>query len=222
MAQIALEAQTRETTGTGSARALRSQGRLPVVVYGAGGQNLHLSVPAKEITLNCNKRGFKSTIIEITLNGKKIQTLPREVQLNPVTDVPEHLDLQAISDKAATVVPVPVKISGQQKSPGVKRGGVLNVIRREIEFFCAPGKIPAEIEIDVSTLEIGRSIHINDIQLPEGVTPAIKRNFTLVTVVGKGSDDDAAATAAANAAAATATAAAPAGGAAAPAAPAKK
>jgi large subunit ribosomal protein L25 len=216
MANLALEAQTRETTGTGSARALRLAQRIPAVIYGDTEKPLHVSLPIKEIALNCGKKSFKSTLIEVTVGGKKITTLPREIQFNLVTDVPEHLDLQVVSSKKATKVFVPVKISGQAKSAGIKRGGVLNIVRREIEFFCQPGKIPSEIALDVSNLEIGRSIHINDVQLPEGINPVIKRNFTLVTIVGKGAEEDAASTAAATAAAA------PAAGAAAPAADAKK
>jgi large subunit ribosomal protein L25 len=209
MAQIALEATLRDSTGTGSARALRTAQRIPAVIYGEGEKPLHVSLPIKEVSLNCTKKAFKSTVIEITLNGKKILTLPREVQLNPVSDKPEHVDLQIISSKRPTKVFVPVKVTGQQKSPGVKRGGVLNIVRREIEFFCEPGKIPSEIEFDVSTLEIGRSVHINDIALPQGITAVIKRNFTLATIVGKGSDDEAGATAdAATAAAASAASAA--------------
>ena len=213
MANLALEAKVRENTGTGSARALRTAQRIPAVIYGDSAKPLHVSLPIKEIALNCGKKSFKSTVIEITVDGKKILTLPRELQLNLVTDIPEHLDLQVVSSKKATKVFVPMKVTGQIKSPGIKRGGVLNIVRREIEFYCQPGKIPSEINIDVSTLEIGRSIHINDIQLPEGATPAIKRNFTLVTIVGKGAEEDTASTAAATAAA-TGAAAAPAAGAA--------
>lgn len=191
-AAVVFEAQTRTTTGTGSARELRRQGRVPAVVYGDNQNPIHISLPLKEVTLRANKKNFRSIVFELQLDGKKINAIAKDVQFNPVSDVVEHVDLQFISAKTAVKAIVPVIYSNQVKSPGLKRGGVLNVVRRDIEFFCNPGKIPAEIEIDLTGLEIGHAIHIEDLNLPEGVRPVVKRNFTLATIVGKGSDEPAA------------------------------
>ena len=221
-AAISFETQSRTSIGTGAARELRRLGRVPAVVYGEGKEPLHVSLPLKDVTFRANKKNFKSTIFELALDGKKIQVVAKDIQLNPVTDVPEHVDLQFVSDKTAVKVFVPVLYINQAKSPGLKKGGVLNVVAREIEFYVNPAKIPTQVEVDLSGMEIGNAKHIKDIQIPEGAKPVLKRNFTLATVVGKGAEEptatEAAAVApgavpAANAGAPVAPGAAPAAGA---------
>lgn len=224
---VALETQKRASTGTGSARETRRLGRVPAVVYGTGQETLHVTLPLKDITFRANKKGFKSTVFELQLDGKKIQVVAKDIQFNPVTDVPEHVDLQYVSAKTAVKVFVPVIYTNQLKSPGLKKGGVLNVVAREIELYVNPTKIPDQIEIDLTGMEIGHAKHIKDIQLPEGTKPVLKRNFTLATVVGKGAEEEAATTGAEVAAGAVPAAnqaapAAAAGGAAPAAADAKK
>ncbi len=188
-AAISFETQSRASTGTGSARELRRLGRVPAVVYGDGQTPLHVSLPLKEITFRANKKNFKSTIFELNLDGKKIQVVAKDVQFNTVTDVPEHVDLQFVSAKTSVKVFVPVLYINQAKSPGLKKGGVLNVVAREIEFYVNPAKIPAQIEVDLTGMEIGTAKHVKDITLPEGAKPVLKRNFTLATVVGKGAEE---------------------------------
>lgn len=226
MAQaVKFEAQERKTLGTGPARELRRQGRVPAVIYGQGQTPLHISLPLKELTVSSNKKSFKSTVFEISLNGKKINTVAKDISFDKVTDVVEHVDLQVVSDKTAFKVFVPVNYSNHAKAPGLKRGGVLNVVRRDIEFYVKPNNIPDSIEVDLTGLEIGHAIHVNDLKLPEGVRPVMKRNFTIVTIVGKGADEPTAsapgAPGAADATAAAAPGAAPAAPGAAPAADAK-
>lgn len=205
---IAFEAETRKTTGTGSARALRREARVPAVIYGDNKEPLHVSLPMKEITLRSAKKNFKSIVMNIKLDGKTIKVIPKDISFHPVTDVPEHVDLQFVSEKTSIKAFVPVVYINQAKSPGLKKGGVLNIVAREIEFFVNPTKIPAQIEVDLAGMEIGTAKHINDLQLPEGAKPVLKRNFTLATVVGKGSDEPAAAAAAPGAEAAAAPGAA--------------
>lgn len=207
----ALTAATRENNGKGVARALRREGKLPGVLYGKGQKPVSIALSAKEVTLEYQKGRFRSRLVDISLDGKTIQALPKDLQFNPVSDQIEHVDFIKVEKGVALRVWVPVKFTGQDKSVGLKRGGVLNVVRHEIEFECAPDAIPTQIEIDVTKLDIGSSVHINDIELPKGVQPTIKRNFTVAAVAGRSSADEE--VKATDAAAPAAAAAAPAAGA---------
>ena len=222
---FAFQATARTSTGTGSARAARRDGKVPASIHSAGKPPIHAVFSAHEIGLRFAKRSFKNTVFDVVLDGKKIKVIPHEVQLDRVSDKPDHIDFTLVTGKDAVKVLIPVIITNQAKAPGIKRGGTLNVVRREIEFFCQPDSIPEVIEIDITGMEIGHSKHINEVALPTGVKPYIKRNFTVATITGKGGDEDPAAVAqAAQAATAAAPAAAkPAAGAkAAPAKPAAK
>jgi large subunit ribosomal protein L25 len=210
-------AEAREGSGKGAARALRRNNRIPAIVYGHNDSPVKISLPIKDITLAYQKGSFFNRIVDINVGGKKINALPRDIQMHPVTDVIEHADFQQVDDKTPVHVMVPVKVIGADKSAGLKRGGVLNIVRHEIEFICLPAAIPAHIEIDVKDVNIGGSIHIKDVVLPKDVTPAIKRNFTIITVAGRREEEETPVAAAATAEGA----AAPAAGAAAPAAGAK-
>lgn len=223
-----LVAATRTDGGKGSARALRREGKLPGVLYGKGQKPVSIALSAKELVLEYQKGRFRSRLVDIALDGKTIQALPKELQFNPVTDQIEHVDFIKVEKGVSLRVWVPVKFIGQEKSAGLKRGGVLNVVRHEIEFEVAPENIPTHIEVNVSGLDIGNSVHIKDIELPKGVQPTIKRNFTVAAVAGRSTADEEVATPAAGAEGAAATAegaaapaAAAAAGAAAPAAGAK-
>lgn len=220
------EAQSREGSGKGAARALRRTGQVPAILYGSKDQPTKIALPIKELTLQYGKGSFFNKIIDIAIDGKVIHTLPRDVQTHPVTDIIEHADFQRVDKDTVIHVFVPVKVLNQDKSVGLKRGGVLNIVRHELELICKPDSIPSHIEVDVLKSDIGSSIHINDLALPENVTSAIKgRNFTVVTVAGRTKEEEerpvaAAAATAEGAAAAPAAGAAP-GAAAAPAAGAK-
>ncbi|MDX2074658.1 MAG: 50S ribosomal protein L25/general stress protein Ctc [Alphaproteobacteria bacterium] len=207
----ALVATTRNGAGKGVARALRREGKLPGILYGKGQTPTSIALSAKEVTLEYQKGRFRSRLVDIALDGKTIQALPKDLQFNPVTDQIEHVDFIKVEKGVAIRVQVPVKFVGQDKSMGIKRGGVLNVVRHEIEFECTPEAIPTHIEVNVQAMDIGTSVHIADIELPKGITPTIKRNFTIAAVAGRSTADEEVKPAADAAAAPAAGAAAPAG-----------
>jgi large subunit ribosomal protein L25 len=218
-----LPATIRTDNGKGSSRALRREGKIPGILYGKGQQPLSIALPLKEVTQEYVRGRFRSRLIDIKLESGVVKALPKDLQFNRVTDVIEHVDFIKVEKGVALRVSVPVRFLGQEKAVGLKRGGVLNVVRHEIEFVCAPEAIPAHIDVNIQALDIGSSVHINDVVLPDGVVPVIKRNFTIATVAGRTAEEEevkpAAATAAApGAAGAAAPAAGAAGAAAAPAA----
>lgn len=217
-----LAAYSRNDHGKGSSRALRREGKIPAILYGKGQQPVSIALYLKEVTMAYTAGRFRSKLITIKIDGKTtVKALPKDLQFNPVTDVIEHVDFIKIEAGIQLRVMVPVKFAGQEKALGLKRGGVLNIVRHEIEFFCAPDSIPTHIEINIAALDIGASVHIKDIELPKGVTPAIKRNFTIATIAGRRKEEEEAKPAE-GAAATAAPAAAAKGAAAAPAAAAAK
>ncbi|MCB1885447.1 MAG: 50S ribosomal protein L25/general stress protein Ctc [Geminicoccaceae bacterium] len=181
---VKLAAFARERTGTGGARAVRREGRVPAIVYGGGEAPLKLALVAREVRreLTMNPHFFNA-ICEIELDGKVLEALPREAQLHPVSDEALHLDFIRVGKDTVVTVEVPVHFLGEEKSKGLRRGGVLNVVRHEIEVSCPADSIPAYFEIDLSGYDIGDSIHISAVKLPEGVKPTITdRDFTIVTI----------------------------------------
>lgn len=194
-AAVEFNAKTRETVGTGSAREARRQGTVPVAVYAAGKPTLHLVVDANQLSVNYFKGGFMNKLVTLKVDGKDNFVIPREMQLNPVTDKIEHADFLAVTEKSVVKVLVPVHFNNIEKSVGIKRGGSLNIVRHEVELLAPVTNIPASIEIDVSELNIGASIHLHNITLPAGVTPATKReDFTIASLTGRSKDDEEAAT----------------------------
>lgn len=212
-------AELRDRAGKGAARATRRAGRIPAVIYGDKKEATLVSLEPKAIDKLIHKKAFFATLLDIELGGKKHRVLPRDVQFDVVTDRTLHVDFQRVSKNTKIHVNVPVVVRNELAAPGLKRGGVLNLVRHEIEFICAPDNIPQMIEVDLTGLDIGGSIHINAIKLPEGATPTIReRDFTLVTIgapSGMKAEAEATPAAAAAAPAAGAAAAAPAKGAAA-------
>jgi large subunit ribosomal protein L25 len=207
--KIALEATVRDSAGKGSARALRREGKIPGILYGKGQTPISIALPLKEITMEYARGRFRSRLLDITLDGNQsVKALPKDVQFNPVTDVIEHVDFIKVEKGMHLNVSVPVHFTGQDKSLGLKRGGVLNIVRHEIEFSCDPESIPTHIEINIQSLDIGTSVHIKDLELPKGVSPVIKRNFTIATIAGRRTEEEEAKGAAAAPAAAAAAPAA--------------
>lgn len=182
-----LAASVRERAGKGSARLLRREGKVPAIVYSKGKQPMSLALPLKEVTLEYTRGRFRSRLIEIKLDKEIFKALPKDVQFHPVTDVIEHVDFIRVEKGVPIRVQVPVKVLGAEKSVGIKRGGALNVVRHEIEFICQPESIPTHIEVNVQELDIGGSVHINDVKLPAGIEAVLKRNFTVVTIAGRSS-----------------------------------
>ena len=179
-----LPAEARERAGKGASRALRRDGRIPAVVYGGNEEPLAIHVEEKELTRQLMTGHFFNSIVEIELGGKKLQTLPKDVAFHPVSDRPLHADFLRLAKNAKVHVNVSVHFANETASPGLKRGGVLNIVRHELELVCDASKIPDEIQIDVTGLEVGDSIHISYVKLPEGSESAIAdRDFTIATIV---------------------------------------
>ncbi len=182
-------ATLREGTGKGVARALRREGLIPAVIYSREGKPMSFSLPKKELTITYHRGGFFNNVVNLTIGKDKVFALPKAVQLHPVTDVIEHIDFLEVNDKSIVRVQIPVRLLNVDRCIGIKRGGSLNVVRHTIELSCTPANIPAAIEIDMLAVNIGDSIHINSVQLPEGTKPTIARNFTIVAVAGRANKD---------------------------------
>ena len=179
-----LPAETRERAGKGASRALRREGRVPAVVYGGKAEPLAIHIEEKLLVKQLSSGHFLNSIVEIEVGGKKLRTLPKDVAFHPVTDRPLHADFLRLSKDSTVNVNVPVVFANEEESPGLKRGGVLNVVRHELELICDGNRIPEEISIDVTGLDIGDSIHISSVTLPEGSTSAITdRDFTIATII---------------------------------------
>jgi large subunit ribosomal protein L25 len=182
--QLTLPAETRERAGKGASRALRRDGRVPAVIYGEKKEPLAVHVEEKLLTKMMSNGHFMNSVVMVEVGGKPNRTLPKDVQFHPVTSRPIHVDFVRIGEHAQVHVNVPVHFADEEQSPGLKRGGVLNVVRHELELICDAAKIPGEITISLSGLEIGDAIHISHVTLPEGSKSAIDdRDFTVATVV---------------------------------------
>ncbi len=181
---LTLPAEARERSGKGAPRQLRRQGRVPAVIYGGKEEPTMIHVEEKELIKQLDTGHFMNSIVELEVDGKKLRTLPKDVALHPVTDRPEHVDFLRLAKGGKIEVSVPVVFLNEEASPGLKKGGVLNVVRHELELVCENDKIPGEIEVDVTGKEVGDSIHISEVQLPAGSESAITdRNFTIATLV---------------------------------------
>ncbi len=188
---IALEAELRNNAGTSASRTLRGSGKIPAIIYGGGAKETKISLSSKEVTQEYLKSGFISKLVSIKIGNDTVLALPREIQRHPVTDKISHADFQRINKGEKVKVFVKVDFQNADKSPGLKRGGVLNMVRREIEFICLPEAIPDSVVVDLTGLAIGHSVHIKDIKLPEGVVPAISdRNFTVATIAGAAAKEE--------------------------------
>jgi len=178
-----LKAEARERVGKGSAREVRRNGKVPAVIYGDKQAPLAIALSYKEIYYKIHGGGFLTTIATIDVDGTKIQVLPKDFQLDPVKDFPMHVDFLRVGKDSVVTVEVPVHFANEEKSPGIKRGGVLNIVRHEIEFTCPANAIPEFITVDLTGTDLGDSIHISAIKLPAGVKPTISdRDFTIATI----------------------------------------
>lgn len=167
-----LNVELRESTGKGSSRALRRGGRVPAVLYGGKSEPIHFSLEPVQLDKELHKTGFLSKIFELSLNGKKEKALAREVQFHPVTDRPLHVDFLRVSKEGKITVSVPLNFVNELASPGIKRGGVLNIVLHSLDVSCDMGHIPQSIEVDLTGLEIHDAIHLTHIKLPKGVVAA--------------------------------------------------
>jgi large subunit ribosomal protein L25 len=182
--QLALSAETRDRAGKGASRHLRREGRVPAVVYGNNEEALSIHLEEKALVKALSTGHFMNSVVMIDAGKAPVRTLPKDVQFHPVTDRPLHVDFLRISEHAKVHVDVPIVFIDEEKSKGLKRGGVLNAVRHDLELVCDAAEIPEQIEISLAGLDIGDSLHISAVTLPKGVESAITdRDFTIATIV---------------------------------------
>jgi len=184
MAQTAeLKAQARSGVGKGAARALRRQGLIPAVIYGEKEAPTPIALSYKDAMKSIYAGGFLSHVIMLDVDGEKHRVLPRDYQLDPVKDTALHVDFLRVGANTKLDVQVHVNFINEEGSPGLKRGGTLNIVRHTVELRCPWDQIPDSLTVDLTGLDINDSVHISSVKLPDGVKPTIARDFTIATVV---------------------------------------
>ena len=191
-----INANSRTRVGKGSARAARRAGMVPAVIYGDKKAPLSIEIEDRIVRRVINEPGIFGRLLNINVGGDITTVLTRDIQFHPVTDVPLHMDMLRVGETSTVAVGVPVEFINHEKSPGLRIGGVLNIVRHEVELNCPAGAIPEKITVDLDGVKIGESIHISAISLPEGVEPTITdRDFTVATMQSPGggvkNEDDA-------------------------------
>ena len=176
-----LSARARDRVGKGSARAARREGLVPAVIYGDKKDPFSIAVTLRDLE-KLLKPGFFSHLLDIEVGGEKHRVLPRDLQQHPVTDRALHVDFLRVSATSELTVEVPVEFINDEACPGLRRGGVLNVVRHDVEVYCLADNIPEKITVDLTGLQIGDSVHISAVSLPQGVRPTIDRDFTIATI----------------------------------------
>lgn len=183
MAEATMAVTARDRAGKGAARAERRAGRIPAVIYGGKADPVMISVEPRDLQREITSGNLFSTVYTLEAGGKNERVLPRDVQFHPVTDRAQHIDFLRVTSDTKLAVEVPCNFINEDDCPGLRRGGVLNVVRYAIEFICRVDDIPNEIEIDLAGLEIGEGVHISMVMLPDGVEPTITdRDFTIATI----------------------------------------
>ncbi len=178
-----LKAIKRESVSAGKINKLREKGFIPAILYGGKDPNAKISVEKKAVKNILNSESFLSTVIELDIDGKKQKVLPREIAYHVVSDEPIHIDFMRMVPGSKIIIEIPVQFKNHSESPGLKRGGVLNIVRRKVELRCPSDKIPDDIVIDLTGSDIGTSIKISSVKLPEDVKPTIAdRDFVIATV----------------------------------------
>ena len=182
--QLTLSAETRDRAGKGAARMLRRQGRVPAVVYGNKEEPLAIHLEEKLLVKALSTGHFMNSVVMIDAGGATTRTLPKDVQFDPVSDRPLHVDFLRISEHAKVTVAVPIRFVDEEESKGLKRGGVLNAVRHDLELVCDAAEIPEAVEVSLAGMDIGDSLHISAVTLPKGTESAITdRDFTIATIV---------------------------------------
>lgn len=194
MTDIVLNVEVRERTGRGGARAARRNGEIPGVLYGGAQGPVAISLNARQVAKAIKSGRFIAHVVTIDHRGEKQSVFAQDVQFHPVTDEPFHVDLYRVKEDQLIKVDVNVRVTGEDVSPGVKRGGTLNLVRHAVELLCPANAIPEEVLIDISQSEIGDVVKISSVQLPKGVRPVITdRDFTIATIQGRGGKQEEAA-----------------------------
>jgi large subunit ribosomal protein L25 len=205
---ISLSAEKRARASKGAARATRRQGRVPAIVYGNKEEPTLISLEPRELARAVARPGFFATLVDINVDGASYRTLPRDVQYHPVSDAPIHVDFMRVGAGAQVTVTVPVAFINHERSPGLRRGGILNIVRHGIEVVCSVDNIPDRLVVDLDGLDIGDSVHIGAIEMPAGARAAIQeRDFTVASIAASSAVREEAAAAAATAAVTPAAAA---------------
>ncbi len=190
-AAVEFKAETRTATGTGAAREARRKGFVPASVYAKGKPNQNLNVDARALSNEYFRGGFMNKIVSLKVDGKDLFALPRDVQLNPVTDQIEHADFYAVDEKSVVKVKVPVHVLNADKSVGIKRGGALNIVSHNVVLMAPVTNIPKHLEVDVAEMNIGDSIHLSSLALPQGVSSALRgRDVTIASIAGRKAEEE--------------------------------
>lgn len=180
---ITLAAKTRESVGKGTARAVRRNEQVPAVIYGDKKAPVTISIDANVLARHVNKAGFFTNLFDIEIEGKKHRVLPRDVQFDPVSDRPLHVDFLRVSKNTKVRVDVPVHFLNADKCSGIKRGGTLNIVHHELEVLCSPDRIPERFEVSLEEYQLGMAIHLSAIKLPEGVSfTSHEKDFTIASI----------------------------------------
>jgi len=180
---VSIAAEARDRAGKGAARAARRAGMVPGVIYGAKADPAMIAMSGKELNRHLHEGGFFSRLYDIQIGKDKERVLARDVQFDPVTDFPIHVDFLRVSDTTTVTVDVPVVFINEEDCPGLTKGGVLNVVRHEVELICRADAIPQHIEVNLAGLDFGDGAHISHVHLPDGVKPTITdRDFTIATI----------------------------------------
>src|SRR5713101_1518617 len=202
---ISLNAEPRPSAGKGAARATRRNGRVPGIVYGDHQEPVLISLEPRALARALARPGFFATLVDVSIDGSTHRTLPRDVQYHPISDAALHIDFMRVAAGAQVTVTVPVEFINHERSIGLRRGGILNVVRHGIEMSCSVDNIPDRVVVDLDGLDIGDSIHIGAVEMPPGVRPAIhQRDFTIASIAASSAVKEEAAQAAATAAIAAA------------------
>lgn len=182
--QLTLSAETRDRAGKGASRALRREGRVPAVIYGNKQEPVSISLNERELVKVLGTGHFMNSVVMIDAGQGAVRTLPKDVAFHPVTDRPLHVDFLRIGEHSTVTVQVPVVFTDEDASPGITKGGVLNIVRHELELVVDAADIPGEIQVSLKGLDVGDSIHISNVTLPQGAQPSIDdRDFTIATLV---------------------------------------
>ncbi|MBV9827179.1 MAG: 50S ribosomal protein L25/general stress protein Ctc [Alphaproteobacteria bacterium] len=198
---ISLTGEARERAGKGASRATRRAGRIPAIIYGDNKDQVMVSLDPRELSRALHRAGFFATLVDVKVDGATHRTLPRDVQYHPVTDQPLHVDFMRVGAGAQVTVSVPVHFINHERAEGLRRGGILNIVRHDIEMVCSVDRIPEQLVVDLSGLQIGDSVHIHSVEMPEGARPVIhERDFTIASIAASSAVREEAAAAAQSAA----------------------
>ena len=183
--------KNRDATGTGSARAIRRGGNTPGILYGNDTQPINITIETKLLVKHFQSGRFLSTLYDLNIDGKKSRVIPKDIQVHPVKDTPLHVDFYLLSKESKVIVEIPVLFINDDICPGLKKGGVLNIVRHNVEFSCPANEIPENIVVDLAESETGESIHISAVKLPENILPTISdRDLTIATIAAPAGVDE--------------------------------